>query len=326
MKHLTTIAVAGLLAATVLPASAADITGAGSTFVYPVLAKWADVYKKDTGIGLNYQSIGSGGGIKQITNKTVTFGASDMPLTPEDVAKNNFVQFPVINGSVVPLFEPAGHQARRAHARWPDHRQDLPRRDHQMERSGDRQAQSRRQTARHRDCRRAPLGRLRHHVHLDQLSLQGQPGMEEQGRREHRGRMAGRHRRQGQRRRLQQQRQTVGALGYVEYAYAKQNNLTYAKMINACGQDRCADRGGVPSRRRRRRLDQCAGFPRHHDERPRRQVVAGCRLDVHPDASHPGQRGLFGGGAEVLRLGLQERASRWRPTSTMFRCPTTSWR
>ncbi len=65
-------------------------------------------YRKDTGIGLNYQSIGSGGGIKQITNKTVTFGASDMPLTPEDVAKNNLVQFPVISGSVVPLLNLPG--------------------------------------------------------------------------------------------------------------------------------------------------------------------------------------------------------------------------
>lgn len=103
MKHLTSIAAIGVLAATVLPASAADITGAGSTFVYPILAKWADVYKKDTGVGLNYQSIGSGGGIKQITNKTVTFGASDMPLTPAEVAKNHFVQFPIINGAVVPV-------------------------------------------------------------------------------------------------------------------------------------------------------------------------------------------------------------------------------
>ena len=108
VKHLTSIAVAGVLAASVLPAAAADITGAGSTFVYPVLAKWADAYKKDTGIGLNYQSIGSGGGIKQITAKTVTFGASDMPLNPEDVAKNNFVQFPIINGAVVPLINLPG--------------------------------------------------------------------------------------------------------------------------------------------------------------------------------------------------------------------------
>ena len=104
MKHWTVLAAAGFIAtAAIVPATAADITGAGSTFVYPILAKWADAYKKETGIGLNYQSIGSGGGIKQITNKTVTFGASDMPLTPEDVAKNNFVQFPVINGAVVPI-------------------------------------------------------------------------------------------------------------------------------------------------------------------------------------------------------------------------------
>ena len=108
MKHLTPIALAGVLVLTAFPAAAADITGAGSTFVYPVLAKWADVYKKDTGVGLNYQSIGSGGGIKQITAKTVTFGASDMPLTPEDVAKNNFVQFPIINGSVVPILNLPG--------------------------------------------------------------------------------------------------------------------------------------------------------------------------------------------------------------------------
>ncbi|HEX8828123.1 MAG TPA: substrate-binding domain-containing protein, partial [Xanthobacteraceae bacterium] len=105
---MTPIALAGVLTLRAFPAAAAEITGAGSTFVYPVLAKWADVYKKDTGIGLNYQSIGSGGGIKQITAKTVTFGASDMPLTPEDVAKNNFVQFPIINGSVVPILNLPG--------------------------------------------------------------------------------------------------------------------------------------------------------------------------------------------------------------------------
>jgi len=103
VKHLRIIAAAGLLAAAITPASAAEITGAGSTFVYPILAKWADAYKKLTGIGLNYQSIGSGGGIQQITNKTVTFGATDMPLKPAEVAKKGFVQFPVINGADVPV-------------------------------------------------------------------------------------------------------------------------------------------------------------------------------------------------------------------------------
>jgi phosphate transport system substrate-binding protein len=109
LKLFRTLTAAGLLAAaSATAASAADITGAGSTFVYPVLAKWADAYKKQTGIGLNYQSIGSGGGIQQITRKTVTFGASDMPLMPADVQKNNFVQFPVINGAVVPLLNLPG--------------------------------------------------------------------------------------------------------------------------------------------------------------------------------------------------------------------------
>lgn len=107
MNFVKAIVAAGLVAAST-SAYAAEITGAGSTFVYPILAKWADAYKKETGIGLNYQSIGSGGGIKQITNKTVTFGASDMPLKPEEVAKSGFVQFPIINGAVVPAINLPG--------------------------------------------------------------------------------------------------------------------------------------------------------------------------------------------------------------------------
>jgi phosphate transport system substrate-binding protein len=79
-----------------LAAHAVDITGAGATFPYPIYAKWADAYRKATGVGLNYQSIGSGGGIKQITAKTVDFGASDMPMTPEDLEKNGLLQFTAI--------------------------------------------------------------------------------------------------------------------------------------------------------------------------------------------------------------------------------------
>jgi len=83
---------------------AIDITGAGATFPYPIYAKWADAYKKATGVGLNYQSIGSGGGIKQITARTVDFGASDMPMKPEDLAKNGLMQFPAVMGGVVPVY------------------------------------------------------------------------------------------------------------------------------------------------------------------------------------------------------------------------------
>jgi phosphate transport system substrate-binding protein len=103
MRLVKTLTAAGLLAALAIPAVAADISGAGATFPYPVYAKWADAYKKQTGIGLNYQSIGSGGGIKQITARTVTFGASDMPLKPAELDKIGVIQFPTVMGGVVPV-------------------------------------------------------------------------------------------------------------------------------------------------------------------------------------------------------------------------------
>jgi phosphate transport system substrate-binding protein len=99
----TLVAVGAIAAASTVSALAADISGAGATFPYPIYAKWADSYKKETGIGLNYQSIGSGGGIKQIEANTVTFGASDMPLTPDDLSKNGLVQFPTVMGGIVPV-------------------------------------------------------------------------------------------------------------------------------------------------------------------------------------------------------------------------------
>jgi phosphate transport system substrate-binding protein len=90
---------------------ATDITGAGATFPYPVYAKWADAYKTQTGIGLNYQSIGSGGGIKQIIAKTVDFGASDKPLTLEELDKEGLMQFPTVVGGVVPVINVNGIEA-----------------------------------------------------------------------------------------------------------------------------------------------------------------------------------------------------------------------
>src|SRR6478672_8866959 len=94
---------AGLSTLTLSSAIAADITGAGATFPYPIYSKWAEAYKKETGNGLNYQSIGSGGGIKQIKAKTVTFGASDMPLKPKDLDESGLVQFPTVIGGDVPV-------------------------------------------------------------------------------------------------------------------------------------------------------------------------------------------------------------------------------
>src|SRR5882672_2858790 len=107
MNFMKAIVAAGLVAAST-SAFAADITGAGATFPFPIYSKWADAYKKETGNGLNYQSIGSGGGIKQIQAKTVTFGASDMPLKAADLDKFGLVQFPTVLGGVVPVINVDG--------------------------------------------------------------------------------------------------------------------------------------------------------------------------------------------------------------------------
>ena len=96
------------LVATSWTAFAADLSGAGATFPYPVYAKWADAYKKATGVGLNYQSIGSGGGIKQIKAKTVVFGATDAPLTGKDLDESGLAQFPIIMGGIVPVVNVEG--------------------------------------------------------------------------------------------------------------------------------------------------------------------------------------------------------------------------
>jgi len=111
--------ISGLAGAAVLTAAlalgstmsrAADIAGAGASFPYPVYTKWADAYKKETGTGLNYQSIGSGGGIKQIKAKTVTFGATDAPLSGKELDETGLAQFPMVMGGIVPVVNVEGLQ------------------------------------------------------------------------------------------------------------------------------------------------------------------------------------------------------------------------
>ncbi|MDB5572007.1 MAG: pstS [Hyphomicrobiales bacterium] len=101
-------ALAGAAMLALLPAHAADITGAGATFPYPIYSKWADAYKKETGVGLNYQSIGSGAGIKQIQAKTVVFGATDAPLTKEQLDAGGLVQWPQVMGALVAIVNVEG--------------------------------------------------------------------------------------------------------------------------------------------------------------------------------------------------------------------------
>ena len=119
MRIVRVLASALAAAALVSNAMAAEITGAGATFPYPIYAKWADSYKKSTGTGLNYQSIGSGGGIKQIKAKTVDFGASDMPLKPEDLDKEGLTQFPTVIGGDVPVINLPGVNPGQLHLSGP---------------------------------------------------------------------------------------------------------------------------------------------------------------------------------------------------------------
>ena len=112
MHNKTMTRVLGFAAAALVStaAMATDLTGAGATFPYPIYAKWADAYKQATGVGMNYQSIGSGGGIRQINAKTVDFGASDMPLKPGILDKDGLLQFPTVIGGDVPVYNLKGYK------------------------------------------------------------------------------------------------------------------------------------------------------------------------------------------------------------------------
>src|SRR3981189_2102071 len=216
-------------------AAATDISGAGATFPYPIYAKWADAYKKLTGIGLNYQSIGSGGGIKQIKAKTVTFGASDMPLKPDDLKAAGLLQFPMIIGGVVPVVNVKGIAAGQLHldgatvariylgdiTQWDDA---------QIKRLNPKLTLP--------STAIAPVSRSdgsgTNFLFSDYLSkssakfqssiganssVQWPVGIGAKGN-------------EGV---ANMTTQTDGAIGYVEYAYAKQNNMAYAKLINKNG-------------------------------------------------------------------------------------------
>ena len=111
MKLTTRLVAGAAIAIAAAAAHAQNITGAGATFPAPIYAKWAEAYKAATGAQLNYQAIGSGGGVKQITSKTVDFGASDDPMSGEDLNKNGLLQFPAVIGGVVAVFNLPGINA-----------------------------------------------------------------------------------------------------------------------------------------------------------------------------------------------------------------------
>jgi len=227
-------AVAGLSIAT--SAMAADITGAGSSFVFPIVAKWASVYKGSSGVGLNYQSIGSGGGIAKIKATTVTFGATDKPLTTKQMQPFGLTQFPVVIGGIVPVVNIPGvgpgqltldgptlaaiFQGRIS--RWDDPAIKklnpgvaLPGRAitvvHRSDGSGT--------TFQFASYLARVSNDWKNNIGAD-TAIDWPTGVGAKGNEGVAGNVA----------------QLAGAIGYVEYAYAKQNHLAHAKMINKAGQ------------------------------------------------------------------------------------------
>ena len=216
-------------------ARAEDISGAGATFPYPIYGKWADAYKKETGIGLNYQSIGSGGGIKQIKAKTVTFGASDMPLKPADLDEAGLVQWPMIMGGVVPVANIEGIAPGQLTLDGPTIARIYM---GEITAWNDPAIQKLNPGVSLPDTAIAPVYRsdgsgtnFLFTNYLSQVlpefkdkigaatSVQWPAGIGAKGN-------------EGV---ANMTKQTQGAIGYVEYAYAKQNSLTFLKMVNAAG-------------------------------------------------------------------------------------------
>ena len=175
-------------AASVTLLAQAQINGAGATFPNPIYSKWFSEYAKiKPGVNINYQSLGSGAGIRQLTNQTVFFGATDGPMTADQMqaAPGKILHLPTVLGAVVPVYQLAGVSG-RAEVHRSAARRHLPRQGRQVERSGDRQGQRRREAAGHRHHRGAPLGRVGHQLHLGRLPRQGVAGVEEERRRRRR--------------------------------------------------------------------------------------------------------------------------------------------
>jgi phosphate transport system substrate-binding protein len=216
-------------------AQAANITGAGATFPAPVYAKWAEDYKAQTGNALNYQAIGSGGGIKQIQAKTVDFGASDKPLKPEDLDKNGLMQFPMVMGGVVPVMNLQGFKPgqikltgtqladiyRGVIKRWNDPLLQLTNKGLALPNLPI--------TVVHRSDGSGTTFLFTSYLAMKAPHWASDVGASDSvswpagvGGKGNDGVAA-------------LVKQTPGAIGYVEYAYAKQNNLTYALMQNKAG-------------------------------------------------------------------------------------------
>ena len=234
MNFIKAIVAAGLVAAST-SAFAADITGAGATFPFPIYSKWADAYKKETGNGLNYQSIGSGAGIKQIQAKTVTFGATDKPLKAEQLDKDGLVQWPMVMGAIVPVVNIEGVKPGDLVldgtmladiflgkiSKWDDPaikklnpKLNLPSEAIAVVRRSDGSGT----TFNFTDYLSKVSADWKSKVGSD-TAVEWPVGVGAKGNEGVAGNIS----------------QTKNAIGYVEYAYAKQNKLTYTKLVNKAG-------------------------------------------------------------------------------------------
>ncbi len=304
MKHLTAIAVAGFVAATVLPAAAVEISGAGATFPYPIYAKWADTYKKETGVGLNYQSIGSGGGIKQIEAKTVTFGATDAPLKGGDLDKFGLVQFPMVMGGIVPVVNIEGMKPGELVLDGPTLAEIFLGKvkswdDPAIKKlNPNAKLPSQAIAVVHRSDGSGTTFNFTYYLAQvspdwksqvgSATSVEWPVGIGAKGNEGVSNNVA----------------QTKGSIGYVEYAYALQNKLVYTNMVNKDGKTVAPTAEAVPGSCRQRRLEFGAGLRSHFGQ------SAGCRLladdggDFYPHPETAGRPGGHGRGAQVLCLGL----------------------
>ena len=235
LKKLATAVSAVLVLGAATVSQAATISGAGATFPAPVYAKWAEAYKGATGNSLNYQAIGSGGGIKQIEANTVDFGASDKPLKPEDLEKNGLMQFPTVMGGVVPVMNLAGFkpgQIKLTGAQLADiYRGVIKRWDDPLlvQTNKGVKLPALPITVVHRSDGSGTTFLFTSYLSLKAPHWKSDVGASDSvqwpvglGGKGNDGVAAF-------------VKQTPGAIGYVEYAYAKQNNLTYALMQNATG-------------------------------------------------------------------------------------------
>ena len=148
-----------------------QITGAGSTFAAPIYAKWGEASAPTTGIKLNYQAIGSGAGINQINNRTVDFGASDMPVAADQLTEHKLMQFPTVIGGVDIIVNLPGVKANELKLTGRADRRHLSRQDHQVERPEDRRAQPGPEAAQRGDRAGVSRRRLRHDLRLHRLPL-----------------------------------------------------------------------------------------------------------------------------------------------------------